>query len=58
VLPVMVVKTQIETIPSYLRAVGILEPEGSVAAETASQADKLLVKGAVAALPCSLSPGW
>jgi hypothetical protein len=45
VLPVMVVKTQIETIPSYLRAVGILEPEGSVAAETASQADKLLVKG-------------
>lgn len=45
VLPVMVVKTPIETIPSYLRAVGILEPEGNVAAETASQADKLLVKG-------------
>lgn len=45
VLPVMVVKTPIETVPSYLRAVGILEPEGNVAAETASQADKLLVKG-------------
>jgi len=45
VLPVMVIKTPIETVPSYLRAVGILEPEGNVAAETASQADKLLVKG-------------
>jgi TIR domain len=45
VLPVMVADTPIETIPSYLRAVGILEPEGNIAAETASHADKLLVKG-------------
>jgi hypothetical protein len=41
----MVVNTPIGTIPSYLRAVGILEPEGNVAADTASQVDKLLVKG-------------
>jgi hypothetical protein len=45
VLPVMIVKTPIETIPSYLRGVGILEPEGNIAAETASQVDKLLVSG-------------
>jgi hypothetical protein len=42
VLPVMVEPTPIDSLPSYLRAVGILEPEGSLPADTAFEADKLL----------------
>jgi hypothetical protein len=42
VLPVMAVPTPIEKIPSYLRGVTILEPEGSMAAETRAAVDRIL----------------
>lgn len=37
VLPVMVIQTDLKRIPSYLRAVTILEPEGNIAAEVAAE---------------------
>lgn len=44
VLPVMISETAFETIPSYLRAVTILRPEGNTAAETAAHVDALRPK--------------
>jgi hypothetical protein len=42
VLPVMAVPTPLEKIPSYLKAVTILEPEGNMAAETRAAVDRIL----------------
>ena len=42
VLPVMAVPTPLENVPSYLKAVTILEPEGNMAAETRAAVDRLL----------------
>jgi hypothetical protein len=39
VLPVMIVPTPLAQVPEYLRAVTILEPEGSVAAEVAAEVE-------------------
>lgn len=44
VLPVMISETAFEAIPSYLRAVTILRPEGNTAAETAAHVDALQPK--------------
>ena len=44
VLPVMIAPTPVDNIPAYLRALNILEPEGSPAADIAAQADKILRK--------------
>jgi hypothetical protein len=41
VLPVMSRKTPLEQIPSYLKAVTILEPQGSVTAETSAAVDNM-----------------
>jgi hypothetical protein len=41
VLPVMVRATEFESIPTYLRAVTVLEPEGNVAAETAGAVTRM-----------------
>ena len=41
VLPVMARKTPPEQVPSYLKAVSILEPLGNVAAETSARVDKM-----------------
>ena len=41
VLPVMVAATPLDCIPAYLRAVTILEPQGSVAAEVGAAVDRL-----------------
>src|SRR5271166_4978582 len=41
VLPVMVRKTPLERVPAYLKAVTILEPHGSVAAETSAAVDQM-----------------
>jgi hypothetical protein len=41
VLPVMARKTPRERVPTYLKAVTILEPEGNVAADTSAAADKM-----------------
>ena len=41
VLPVMVAPTEMDKVPAYLRTVGILDPEGNIAAETAAHVDKL-----------------
>ena len=40
VLPVMVAPTEMDKVPAYLRTVGILDPEGNIAAETAAHVDK------------------
>lgn len=42
VLPVMLRPTPMDDVPTYLRAVGILEPSGDVAAEVAHEAARLL----------------
>lgn len=42
VLPVMIAETKIEDIPSYLKTVSILEPEGSIPAETAVAVQELI----------------
>jgi hypothetical protein len=44
VLPVMVCKTPLEQVPSYLKAVTILEPLGNITAETSAAAAKLISK--------------
>ena len=44
VLPVMLQRTDLAVVPSYLRAVTILEPEGNAAAEIAHEVDRLAVK--------------
>lgn len=41
VLPVMVRKTPLEQVPSYLKAVTILEPAGNIAAETSAAVNKM-----------------
>jgi hypothetical protein len=41
VLPLMARKTPRERVPTYLKAVTILEPEGNVAAETSAAVDKM-----------------
>jgi hypothetical protein len=41
VLPVMARKTPLEGVPSYLKAVTILEPQGNVAAETSAAVEKM-----------------
>jgi hypothetical protein len=38
----MVAATPLSSVPTYLKAVSVLEPEGNIAAETAARADKLL----------------
>jgi TIR domain len=45
VLPVMARKTPFENIPTYLRAVTILEPVGSIAAETSAAVDSMQLRG-------------
>jgi hypothetical protein len=40
-LPVLVRKTPLDTVPSYLKAVTILEPAGNIAAETSSTIDDM-----------------
>jgi hypothetical protein len=50
VLPVMVAPTPMLSVPTYLKAVSVLEPEGNVAAETAAQADKLLNRSRLTSL--------
>jgi hypothetical protein len=42
VLPVMLVSTDMSTVPAYLRAVDIFMPSGDPAVETAHQAERLL----------------
>jgi hypothetical protein len=42
VLPVMAVPTPLENVPNYLKAVTILEPEGSMAAEVRAAVDRML----------------
>jgi hypothetical protein len=42
VLPVMAALTPLETIPNYLKAVTILEPEGNTAAEVRAAVDEIL----------------
>ncbi len=42
VLPVLLRPTPIETIPAWLRAVTILEPQGDLAAEVAHEAERML----------------
>jgi hypothetical protein len=44
VLPVLVLPTPLDTVPAYLKAVTILEPLGSIAAETSAEVDKLSKK--------------
>jgi TIR domain/VHL beta domain len=41
VLPVLVRKTPLDTVPSYLKAVTILEPAGNIAAETSAAIDDM-----------------
>jgi TIR domain-containing protein len=41
VLPVVVAPTPMESIPNYLKAVTLLEPEGNIAAETAAAVDRV-----------------
>src|SRR5579871_710700 len=41
VLPVMVRKTPLQDIPSYLKAITILEPSGSIAAETSAAVEAM-----------------
>jgi hypothetical protein len=41
VLPVIVAPTPLEQIPSYLRAITLLEPQGNLAAEVAAAVDSL-----------------
>jgi TIR domain/VHL beta domain len=41
VLPVLVRKTPLDTVPSYLKAVTILEPAGNIAAETSATIDDM-----------------
>jgi hypothetical protein len=41
VLPVLVRKTPLDTVPSYLKAVTILEPTGNIAAETSAAIDDM-----------------
>jgi hypothetical protein len=41
VLPVMLVRTPMDKVPPYLKAVSILEPQGNATAEVASAAEKL-----------------
>jgi len=41
VLPVVVTPTPMESIPNYLKAVTLLEPEGNIAAETAAAVDRV-----------------
>src|SRR5262249_31407978 len=41
VLPVVIAPTPIATVPTYLKAVTLLEPEGNIAAETAAAVEKL-----------------
>ena len=45
VLPVMVRKTPLEQVPTYLKAVTILEPAGNVAAETSAAVEKMRFAG-------------
>jgi hypothetical protein len=42
VLPVMAAATPLESVPNYLKAVTILEPEGNIAAETRAAVDRIL----------------
>ena len=41
VLPVLIAPTEFDTVPAYLMAVSILEPEGNIPAEVASAVDRL-----------------
>ena len=41
VLPVIARKTPLEQVPSYLKAVTILEPAGNIAAETSAAVDEM-----------------
>ena len=45
ILPVIVAKTEWETIPPYLAAVTVLEPEGNIAAEVVHHVDRLIREG-------------
>jgi hypothetical protein len=69
VLPVMIVRTEMQAIPAYLKAVTILEPQGNCAAEVGSAVDgmsrktvrwPLMVAGAaaVAVLAALAGGGW
>lgn len=49
VLPVMARKTPREQVPSYLKAVTILEPQGSIAAETSAAVEGMLRNAALPA---------
>ncbi len=42
VLPVMMARTPLDQVPTYLKAVTILEPQGSAAAETRAAVDRML----------------
>jgi TIR domain len=42
VLPVLVAPTPMGSLPNYLRAVTLLEPEGNIAAETGAAVDRML----------------
>jgi hypothetical protein len=53
VLPAMVRPTEVKQIPSYLRAVTILEPQGDIVAETAAAVEKL-TGGSIRWLPVSV----
>lgn len=47
VLPVMISETSFETIPPYLKAVTVLHPKGSVAAEVAAEVEALRPKWSI-----------
>jgi SH3-like domain-containing protein len=52
VLPVMARKTPLEQVPAYLKAVTILEPSGSISAETSAAVDAMQVESSwLAKLP-------
>ena len=66
VLPVIITPTEFDTIPAYLRAVSILEPEGNIPAEVAAAVDRLarrrprLLKlmGCLVLLAATAYAGW
>jgi hypothetical protein len=42
ILPVMIAETALTSLPNYLKAVTLLQPEGNVAAETSAAVDKMV----------------
>ncbi|HEX7923930.1 MAG TPA: toll/interleukin-1 receptor domain-containing protein [Bradyrhizobium sp.] len=56
VLPVMMAPTPLDQVPAYLKAVTILEPQGSAAAETRAAVDRMLAAESAQAHGRSLLP--